>query len=107
MEEYSILLPLYPDPDYNYFVSLERVSYKLRFYYNERMQQWIMSMYYSDGTPIVLGEAVVDQYPIFLDYAIEPSGYFWLEPIGKDQNHTIAHPYEIHQYYNLYYRYTA
>lgn len=107
MENYYIELPLYPDPDYVYFISLERVAYKLRFYYNERMEQWIVDLRYADNTPIVLGESVVEQYPMFADYAIEPTGYLWLEPIGKSQNHTVSHPYEISKYYKLFYYYQA
>jgi len=105
VEEMYVPIPLYPDPDYNYFISLERVAYKLRFYYNERMQQWIMDIRYANGDPIILGEAVVPEYPIFFDYATELEGFFWLHPIGKKQNHTVANPYQLSEYYQLFYFY--
>lgn len=98
-------LPLYQDPAYTYITSLERVAYKLRFYYNERMQQWIVDLYYANNDPVVLGEAVVPGYPMFLDYTTELSGFLWLEPIGKSQNETIQNPFELNKYYRLYYFY--
>jgi len=99
-------IPLYSDPDYEYIISLERVAYKIRFYYNERMQQWIIDLRYADNTPIVLGEALVPSYPLFYDYNLEDlSGLFWLEPIGKNMNETIQNPFELNQYYKLYYYY--
>lgn len=105
MEQYYVPIPLFPDADYNYFISLERISYKLRFYYNERMKQWIMDVRYANGDPVILGEAVVEQYPIFLDYATDFTGFFWLESIGKDQNETISNPFHLSKYYQLFYFY--
>lgn len=98
-------LPLYREPDYFYTVSLERVSYQLRFYYNERMEQWMMDLRYANGDPIVLGEALVAKYPLFGDYLTELTGIFWLEPRGKFQNETISNPYEIDKYFQLFYFY--
>lgn len=100
-----VKLPLYRDADYEYTVSLERVSYKLRFYYNERMEQWIADLRYANNDPIVLGEAVSPEYPLFVDYRLELTGFFWLEPIGKSKNETISNPLEIDKYYNLFYFY--
>lgn len=99
----SINLPLFPEADYEYIISLERVAYKIRFYYNERMQQWIVDLRYADNTPIVLGEALVPEYPLFFDYNLELSGMFWLEPIGESINETIINPFELNQYYRLFY----
>lgn len=107
MEPYVVELPLYADADYSYFASLEQVSYKLRFYFNERMQQWIIDLYYSNGEPIVLGQALVPEYPLFFDYVIELTGFFWLEPIGEKKNETISHPLQLSEYYKLSYYYEA
>lgn len=99
-------IPLYQEPDYEYIITLERVAVKIRFYFNERMQQWIIDLRYADNTPIVLGEALVPNYPLFADYLLgELSGNFWLEPIGKNQNETVFNPYELNQYYKLFYVY--
>lgn len=100
------ILPLYPDADYFYITVLEGIAYKIRFYYNERVQRWAIDLRYADNTPIVLGETLVRNYPIFLDYQIEGlNGYFYLEEIGKDINETNNHNFEIWKYYRLYYIY--
>lgn len=99
-------LPLYEEPDYFYVVALEDIAYQLRFYYNERVQRWAIDLSYADNTPIILGEHLAREYPLFLDYEIIGlSGYFYLEPIGKPINETNEHPYEIWKYFNFYYIY--
>ncbi len=100
------ILPLYQDADYSYTVSLEGIAYKIRLYFNERVQRWAIDLFYADGTPIVLGESLVRNYPIFLDYQIEGlSGYFYIEEIGKDINETNKHFFEIWKYFRFYYIY--
>ena len=99
----SLLLPLYESADYFYNVSLENVSYRLRFYYSERIKQWIFDIRFADKTPVVLGEALVPLHPIGLDYITEFTGFFWLEPIGELKNETISNPYELSKYYRLFY----
>lgn len=102
-----ISLPLYSDPDYTYAVALQDVSYNLEFIYNERTQLYSISLYDQDNNPIVLGEALVPNYPIFKDYAIFPlTGFFWME----EKADIISEPYKaypdsIDQYYNLFYIY--
>lgn len=102
-----ISLPLYSDPDYTYAVALQGVSYNLEFIYNERTQLYSLSLYDQDNDPIVLGEALVPNYPIFKDYAIFPlTGFFWME----EKADIISEPYKaypdsIDQYYNLFYIY--
>lgn len=102
----SINLPLYSDPDYEYIIPLERVAYKVRFYYNRRIEGWIIDLRYANNDPIVLGERLVPEYPLFLDYQLEDlTGTFWLESIGRNINETISNPYEVYEYYKLYYHY--
>ena len=106
METIVLELPLYKDPDYAYIVSLQGRAYKIRLYYNERMSRWIFNLAYADGAPIVTGEALSLEYPLFLDYGVEDlTGYFYLSPIGKKQNNTELHPFELQKYYKLYYVY--
>ena len=99
-------LPLFDNPSYSYRISLEEISYKFKFYFNTRDNRWMFDLSYADGEPIVLGEALVPNYPILLDYNIENlSGYMYLQPIGENQNETITNPYELNQYYTLRYYY--
>lgn len=100
------ILPLYADPDYRYTVTLEGIAYMIRLYFNERVQRWAIDLSYADGTPIILGESLVRNYPLFLDYHIDGlSGYFYIEEIGKDMNETNNHFYEIWKYFRFYYIY--
>src|SRR5690606_24227885 len=92
-------IPLYSDPDYEYIISLERVAYKIRLYYNERMQQSIIDLRYEDNTPIVLGEELLPRYSLFYYHNLEDlSGLFWSEPIGKNRNQTIQTPFGLNQF---------
>lgn len=99
-------LPIYQNPDYEYTISLQRVAYKIRIYYIERVKQWAIDLRYANDDPIVLGACLVPEYPLFLDYYIEElTGTFWLESIGETKNETIINPYELNEYYKLYYFY--
>lgn len=100
-----VKLPLYSDNDYQYTIALERVSYRVRLYFNERMQNWIMDLRYSNGVPLVLGAAIKPGYPMFKDYVIGLSGFFWLKPIGLERENTISNKFEIFKYYELRYYY--
>lgn len=105
--KFYITLPLFPDSHYTYAVALQDVSYNLEFIYNERTQLYSLSLYDQNNNPIVLGEALVPNYPIFKDYAIFPlTGFFWME----EKADIISEPYKaypdsIDQYYNLFYIY--
>lgn len=99
-------LPLYSDSNYEYMVALERVTYKIHLYYNDRMEKWIYDIKFVDDTPVVLGEALSDEYPLMYDYELdELSGFLYLAPIGENQNQTLMNPFEIYKYYRLYYFY--
>jgi len=97
-------LPLFNSPDYRYSVSLEGSSFEIRIYYNERVEWWAIDVRHSDGDPIVLGQRLSIEHPLFLDYVLDGlTGMFWLEPKGKFKNQTLKHPLELHKYYNLFY----
>lgn len=99
-------LPLYDDPDYFYVVSLEDIAYQIRLYYNERIKRWAIDLSYADGTPIIVGQSLVRNYPMFEDYDIQGlNGFFYLEEIGKDLNETNENPFEIRKYFRFYYIY--
>lgn len=106
MSQVYLKLPVYQSPNYSYNISLEGTAYRLRFTYNERCERWCMDLMLPDGTPLVVGEAISVEYPMFIDYNIEGlTGWFFFAPIGKSQNETIINPYEIWDYYELYYTY--
>lgn len=105
METMYVFLPLFNDAYYEYTTSLERVAYKIRIAFNERMQAWTIDLRYADGEPIILGEALVPNYPLFFDYVTELTGYFYLQPIGSMQNETISNPLDLFRYYQFMYVY--
>lgn len=96
-------VPLLADPYYDLSISLEGNSYIIEFVYNERSQLYYMNFYNDDREPIVLGQALIPEYPIFIDYALSNlSGYFWL----LNNSSLISEPYKtypenISQYYSL------
>lgn len=100
-----VRIPLSADPFYELSIALEGNSYIIEFVYNERAQLYFINLYNSDREAIVLGQALVPKYPIFLDYNLpNPSGYFDLVKKAT----LISEPYKtypdsIHQYYDLVY----
>lgn len=102
-------IPIQDEVFYDLSISLEGVSYILEFTYNERIKLYTLSLYDSDKTPIVLGVALVPEYPILLDYAIPNlNGYFLLT--RKPININIQEPYKTYpdqlaEYYYLVYTY--
>lgn len=105
MADKYISLPLFSDADYEYSVALQGNSYVLRFIYNERMSLYTISLYDSDSNPIVVGEALVPNYPIFFEYAIFPlTGYFVMEEKALIESEPYkTYPDKIDEYYWLYY----
>ena len=72
-------IPIIDEPYYDLSISLEGNSYIIEFTYNERMSLYTIALYDAERNPIILGEGLVPEYPIFLDYAIENlTGYFLL-----------------------------
>ena len=72
-------IPIIDEPFYDLSIALEGNSYILEFTYNERMRLYTFSLYDAERNPIILGECLVPEYPIFEDYAIENlTGYFYL-----------------------------
>lgn len=107
MAERYVNLPLFSDADYEYSLALEGLSYILRFIYIERMQMYTINLYDADNNPIVLGEALVPNYPLFFDYAILPlSGYFYMsEKSNIDSEPYKKYPERLDQYYDFRYIY--
>lgn len=105
---YYVNLPLYPDADYQYDVTLEGIYYTLRLYYNERAEGWFFELRDGENEMIVAGERLVGLYPINLYYNIEGlTGFLWLESIGQEKNETSSNTFELSQYYRLFYIYPS
>lgn len=96
-------LPLFDEWDYEYTVVLEETSYTLRLYYSDRVKKWSIDIVLEDGAVLLEGETLLSE-KITAEF-IYPnlSGFFWLEPIGKDLNETISHPSLLPKYFNFYY----
>lgn len=107
MADKYVSLRLFSDPDYDYSIALQGNSYNLRFTYNERMALYTISLYDAENNPIIVGEALVPNYPIFFEYAIYPlTGYFYMEEKALLETEPYKlYPDKIDQYYNLYYIY--
>jgi len=102
-------IPLFSDPFYDYSISLEGNSYIVQFTYNERSRLYSLSLFDADYNAIVNGCAVVPNYPIMKDYAIENlSGFFWMEPKSDLVIDSYEeYPDQIDQFYNMYYIYVT
>lgn len=109
MTDHYVAMSLFPDAYYTYSIPFQGDSYILEFIYNERAKLYFINLLDADNNPIVMGEALVPNYPIFLDYAIFPlTGFFWME----EKADNISEPYKtypdsIDQYYNLFFIYTT
>lgn len=104
-------LPLFPDLKYRYGISLQGISYQITFYWNARIMQWHMDILLEDQTPVVLGIALVSQYPMLVDYNLEEiglTGYFVLMPVNVSvatqlNNESSVMP----EFFKLYYVYVT
>ena len=58
-------LPLYNEPDYSYDVSLNRTSYTIRMFYNERSRSWHMDLQDQEGEYIFQGVRIAEETPLY------------------------------------------
>lgn len=99
-------LPLYSAAFYSYSISLERVSYTIKFRYITRTQRWVFDLYTRDKQPVLLGQAIIPNYPISLDYVTPLSGFFWLTPLPDvDPYKAEQYPRDLDKYYSFDYVY--
>ncbi|QNO00294.1 hypothetical protein QGX21_gp147 [Pseudomonas phage phiPsa315] len=107
----SIEMPLYEDLKYRYGLSLQGQSWQFTFYWNTRCSQWHMDLRREDQTPIILGYALVPQYPMMVDYNLEDvglTGYFLLLPINATIGSKITEePSIMPQFFSLFYVYNT
>lgn len=108
MADKYISLPLFADPVYEYGVALQGDSYILEFIYNERLELYTLNLYDADRNAIILGEALLPHYPMFLEYAIFPlTGYFYM----YEKANILSEPYKVYpdkinEYYEFSYVYS-
>lgn len=99
-------LLLFSDASYSYDISLESNSYTFQAYYNERAEGWFYNLSEKGGNPLVLGERLVANYPMILEYALaELSGYLYLEPVGDSVEKYRTAPFELSKWFRLFYIY--
>jgi len=101
-------IPLFDLPYYDMSISLEGNSYSLEFMYNTRMELYTFSLYGVDKSPIILGEALVPNHPLFADYAIsDMTGFFLLLPKEEvvDTEPYKRYPDKLFKYYDFVYVY--
>lgn len=102
-------VPLLNEPYYDLTISLEGNSYILEFIYNERLSLYTFSLFDSQKVPLVQGQALVPEYPLFLDYNLKDlSGYFYL----TKKSDLVSEPYkdypdQLKDYYYFMYIYTS
>ena len=101
-----IPMPLYEDAAYFYRVSLEGRSYIFSAHYNERAEGWFFGLKTEDGVDVVVGERLIANYPILMDYTLPNlTGYLFLEPIGKSIERYRTDPALLAKYFRLFYIY--
>lgn len=57
------------EPFYDVTTNLDGVDYQLSFMYNQRLDEWYLSVRDSDGSPIVLGIAIVCNWGLLSNYS--------------------------------------
>lgn len=101
-----VQVPLHPDAYYSYAISLEGVSYTVRFKYVTRTLSWYMDLFTRDNEPVLVGIKLVPDHPLTFDYVNPYSGMFRLFPKTEVDDRKIAqYPEQIHKYYDFYYFY--
>ena len=109
MSTVFVELPLFSDLNYRYNASLETVSLQFKYYWNQRATQWQMDIRLEDQTPVVLGYALVPQYPILDDVTLETvglSGHFELLPVNSAIASAITQESSVMpEFFKLYYVY--
>lgn len=107
----TITLPLYSEKKYRYSTNIEGQSWQLTFRWNDRATQWHLDLHKEDQTPVLLGQSLVAQYPMFVDYVLEDfglSGYFLLLPTNSSVANKLSDGHTIMpQFFSLQYVYNT
>lgn len=109
MKTNLIEMPLYADKTYRYSLSLQGQSWQFKFYWVDRAMQWHMDIRREDQTAVILGHALVPQYPMLDDLALEDiglTGRFILMPVNVAVSTAITKESSVMpEFFKLYYQY--
>jgi len=104
-----IEMPLSDELVYRYSIPLEGNSWQLKFYWVKRAKQWHMDLRQEDQTPVVLGYALVPQFPILEDVPLELyglTGRFVLMPVNIAVATSLSQDSSVMpEFFKLYYMY--
>ena len=97
------VMPLYDEPFYSYDISLNKVSYHIKFIFNQQNNLYTLNLYTSDKTPIVEGVSLVPNYPLLDNLVHEGwTGFLYMATIAdKDNEYYVLKPQELSKYYEL------
>jgi len=100
-------VPLFTEPSYQYSLALENQTRLLKFQWNTRSRSWHMDVRNEDQSIILLGQKIVPQFPMFVDYALQSfnmTGYFVLLPRNLNQtNQTNREMNDVPEKFALFY----
>lgn len=109
MKTNLIQMPLFSELTYRYSLTLEGRSWQFKFYWVERAKQWQMDIRQEDNTALILGYALVPQYPILEDVPLELyglNGNFVLMPVNIAVASSITQESSVMpEFFKLYYQY--
>lgn len=105
-------LPLYDEPGgFLYGTDLEGQAKQLEFYWNSRSAQWHMNIRNEDQTEVVMGVALVADYPMLAEHPMEEfglTGYFLLlSNVIGDPGDISASSSIVPQFFDLMYVYVV
>lgn len=102
-------MPLSSELAYRYSLSLEGTSFQFKFYWVQRAKQWHIDIRQEDQTAIVLGYALVPQFPILEDLPLELyglTGRFVLMPVNIAVATSLSKESSVMpEFFKLYYMY--
>lgn len=83
-------IPIRSDiPSYQFQITLEGVVYTMRFYFNTRLDRWIMDVSNVDGELIVAGIPLLVNLPLldrFRDERLPPGRFILIDETGENRN---------------------
>ena len=75
------------EPIFDFKTTLDNIEYQFTFKWNVRGSFWVVDLAESDGTPIILGERLNTNLPLFSQYGYNdklPNGTLWVTDIDTN-----------------------
>lgn len=80
------VLPLFDNPYYTYSIDIDNEAMEFTFRWNERAEQWMMTIADSGGDVILRNIPLVPAYPLLKQFSLErPVGDIFLIPVGESE----------------------